>query len=112
MRLVRSKGVLVPPTRPDGVARWPPLPQLGGAPLSLEQYPEAAFRNAASERVLQAWSAYLASPESASDAGIAAIRAVVQVLNNVLAQRGEHAQPTPQRGVASAGAATAAPRPT
>lgn len=85
MRLVRSKEPMAPPQAADGTPRWPRMPQLRGTPA--HEVTEALFRNAASERVLQTWSRYLKEPDSASDAGIASIRSVVQVLSAVAAKR-------------------------
>lgn len=87
MRLVRSKEAMAAPLGADGLPRWPRVPQLRSIPAS--EVNEALFRNAASERVLQTWSRYLKEPESASDAGIASIRNVVQVLSAVAAKRAQ-----------------------
>jgi hypothetical protein len=82
---VRSKQRLVPPSNGDGSPRWPRLPQLRALPaIAID---ERLWRNAAAERVLQTWGAFLATEEGKKDPGVASIRGVVDVLQSVAAQR-------------------------
>jgi Protein of unknown function (DUF2723) len=109
MKLVRGNKPAVPDTKDsEGVLLWPMLPLLKEAGLSRGHITEEAFRNAASQRVLDTWSIYLVSPESKKDPGAPSIRNVVNILRDV-ANKQQQAQAQAKTKAAQQAAAGAPP---